>query len=556
MRTGSMRGGLLRTSGLLTAALLFAARLGGCSGGDVEPDACADAPTWDTFAQGYVHTWCLPCHSSAVTGFDRQGAPDGVNFDIWSEVHGYKDRIAVRSVDPTSPMPPQGGVPQEELDLLLEWIECGAEGSDEPPGPCEGVAQGPATTVASQADADALCRDYGAVDALTISGAATVDCLCRVAGDLTVSGGAADLPLLAEVGGSVSLQDGAGALRAPALRAIGGDLVAREAAALTELAVPLLVDVGGRVQLEDLDQLAVLDLSYLYGVGGELVIRRASALPLVDLPRLRTVGGDLVLEDLAEVTALVGTESVEEIGGSLIVRRLPSLFVLDDWAFDYLRAVGQDVVIAQNDQLVAIHGFPALGYAAQFPGATPGYTWALPGDLVVEDNPRLIQVPGFDNLRQVAGDVRFRNNTVQQSVLGLVNLERVDGVLLIEDLPRLDSLAGFEALESVGDLRIGRVGETALTELPQLVAVDRDLAIDTCPNLQAIVGLPQLSAVGGTLDLTANTALTNITGLSALATVGGDLNVLDNAVLPTATIEAWAAGIAVGGAVTVSDNGP
>ncbi|MEQ1506952.1 MAG: hypothetical protein ABMB14_32290, partial [Myxococcota bacterium] len=75
-------------------ALVGLVGLVGCAGrtddgGDDGPSACDDAPGWHDFAEGYVATWCTPCHASAITGAARNGAPNGVDFDRWSDVYAW-----------------------------------------------------------------------------------------------------------------------------------------------------------------------------------------------------------------------------------------------------------------------------------------------------------------------------------------------------------------------------------------------------------------------------------------------------------------------------------
>jgi hypothetical protein len=523
-----------------------------CHGGGPEPAGCDDAPTWDDFAHGYVQTWCQPCHSSLLTGADRQGAPAGVDFDTWSEVYAQRDRVQARAVDYLpSPMPPQGGVPEDDVARLGQWLACGAEGEDPPPGPCDQLVTAGATTVASQADADALCARANAVDALTVEATATVGCLCAVTGDLAVTGGAVDLPRLGSVGGAIALSGAAEALRAPVLGSVGGDLVAQGAPSLTEVSAPALVHLGGQLALTDLDALVTVDLSQLYDVGGALILQGDPALPSFGVPRLRAVGGDFALEDLAGLAVLDDTRSLESIAGSVRLRGLPELTVLDPWSFLVLTTVGGDVVVSGNDRLQAIHGFTSLGQDLDPTVDAPTFA----GSVVIEDDRSLRQITGFDLLYRVGGDVRIRADAQLESVTGFVNLARVDGALVFEDLADATSLVGPEDLESAGELRIARVNEHSLADFPRLERVDTDLTIDGCRNLTEIRGLTSFTTVGRDLFLTGNTALGSIDGLQSVTTVGRDLHVEGNAALPTAVIDAWVGGVDVGGQVVVNGNG-
>ncbi|MEQ1566934.1 MAG: hypothetical protein ABMA64_14930 [Myxococcota bacterium] len=535
--------------------------LAACTG-DGEADPCADAPTWDGFAEGYVQTWCLPCHSAIVTGPDRQGAPEGLDFDQWSEVYPYRDRFALRATgevpEELGPMPPMGGVPQSQVELLGEWLACGANGHDDPPGPCDAPATTGPVAVASQAEADAWCSSVGPASAasVTVTGDAALGCLCAVDGELRVEGGRAEFPLLTSVDGD--LVGRAGALSAPELARVGG-AVEVAGSQVTEWATPSLADVGGRVAFDDAPALGSLELDHLHDVGGEMIVRGLPLLGSLHLPRLRSVGGDLVIEGLSGLTALTSTQSLESVRGSLILRQLPQLPVLDDWQFVFLYEVGGDVVIADNPAMLAIHGFPMLGCAGAFPSQIApdcSADWAMPGSLIIEGNDALQQVPGFDNLEHIAGDLVLRDNATLDSVQGLIHLARIDGALVLEDLRTVANLSGFGALATAGELRMTRIGEVVSADFPRLTAIDRDLRVQECPKLSSILGFPLLTQVGGTFSVTNNVELVDISGFGPLQRVGGDFEVVDNPVLSTHVVESWLSAVDVGGSSTVSGNGP
>ena len=91
----------------------------------VEPVDCAEVTTWSTVGAPFIYTWCTPCHSSTISGADRQGAPEGVSFGGLEDVQAWADRIEVRVFAESNPMPPAGGLSAEELEAVAAWIECG-----------------------------------------------------------------------------------------------------------------------------------------------------------------------------------------------------------------------------------------------------------------------------------------------------------------------------------------------------------------------------------------------------------------------------------------------
>lgn len=82
---------------------------------------CTLAPTYQTWTQGFLNGKCQSCHHSESN--NRHGAPDGIVFDTHSDVIQWKERIEATIVQERS-MPPNGGVTEEEMELLQWWLEC------------------------------------------------------------------------------------------------------------------------------------------------------------------------------------------------------------------------------------------------------------------------------------------------------------------------------------------------------------------------------------------------------------------------------------------------
>jgi cytochrome c5 len=72
-------------------------------------------------------TNCLSCHSSALTGTARNGAPPGVNWDTYEATLPNADNAITRAVEAMT-MPPAGTKPllnQEQKDAMLAWQSAG-----------------------------------------------------------------------------------------------------------------------------------------------------------------------------------------------------------------------------------------------------------------------------------------------------------------------------------------------------------------------------------------------------------------------------------------------
>jgi hypothetical protein len=142
--TGPVTTGDGTTGDDTTAADTTAAATTGTTAADTTGTNACDASvlTWENFGEPFMLTWCTGCHHSALPTAQRAGAPCAANFDTHAGVHERAPVIALRAIDwmtleGVAPMPPAAIVPEDELALLREYLDCGA------PGP-EPDAAGPA----------------------------------------------------------------------------------------------------------------------------------------------------------------------------------------------------------------------------------------------------------------------------------------------------------------------------------------------------------------------------------------------------------------------------
>ena len=89
-----------------------------------EAEASCDALTWETYGEGYLRSWCTGCHHSALDGDDREGAPDGVDFDTKDRTLELAERIVARATGDAPSMPPVGGSTPAEQERLKRWLAC------------------------------------------------------------------------------------------------------------------------------------------------------------------------------------------------------------------------------------------------------------------------------------------------------------------------------------------------------------------------------------------------------------------------------------------------
>ena len=85
---------------------------------------CTDAPgvTWENWGEGFFITWCQACHSAISA--DRNGAPEGINFDTEAEVRTWTASIQHTVLEEGS-MPMGGGLGDKDRALLEFLLACG-----------------------------------------------------------------------------------------------------------------------------------------------------------------------------------------------------------------------------------------------------------------------------------------------------------------------------------------------------------------------------------------------------------------------------------------------
>ena len=127
------------THGLVLGAVLLASQMGhgGCGGedeifGPPTESTCPDGSTltYNNFGKNFMTKYCTRCHSSELTGADRQGAPSFHDFDTLYGIKAVSNHIdettAAGPAAVNDGMPIDGPSPtKDERYQLGEWIACG-----------------------------------------------------------------------------------------------------------------------------------------------------------------------------------------------------------------------------------------------------------------------------------------------------------------------------------------------------------------------------------------------------------------------------------------------
>jgi uncharacterized membrane protein len=82
------------------------------------------APTFADLERGILVV-CRECHSAAVTGDARHGAPPGMDFDTHEQFANAGDTAAYVVRYRIMPYPDGEGVTEEQRQALYDWVACG-----------------------------------------------------------------------------------------------------------------------------------------------------------------------------------------------------------------------------------------------------------------------------------------------------------------------------------------------------------------------------------------------------------------------------------------------
>jgi hypothetical protein len=105
---------------------------GGAAEGVFTQSTCppADPPTYATFAQAFMQTYCIACHDSAKTGADRMDAPPTIDFDSLALLRMWTSQIdkqaAIGPAAMNRLMPPSGSPAPSDAERrrLGEFVAC------------------------------------------------------------------------------------------------------------------------------------------------------------------------------------------------------------------------------------------------------------------------------------------------------------------------------------------------------------------------------------------------------------------------------------------------
>jgi len=316
------------------------------------------------------------------------------------------------------------------------------------------------------------------------------------------------------------------------LKFIGGDFMIGSNKALSDVnGLESLHTVGGGLGIGDNGVLTSLaGLSNLSAVVGGLSINYNSALTsLEDFANLSVVGGQFALQNNLAIISPGGPPVLQSIGGDLIIMGNNQLENLN--GLGSLDSVGGYLIVQGNASQTSLSGMTDLRHIGglQIEATAMQHLTGLdsirtiPGNVLIDNNPALLDFKGLENLESVDGAVEIFVNAVLKNFNGLDKLRTIGQAFFLHDNPALQSFEGMNALESIADsfylyqnqALINFSGLSGLRTIGQKIKVIQNNA------LLNFNGFDQLKTIGG-LELYYNQNLKSLSGMPLLDSIGGD----------------------------------
>lgn len=330
---------------------------------------------------------------------------------------------------------------------------------------------------------------------------------------------------------------------------IDGSVEATSAGMLTQLALPGVVRIQGRVRLSGLRALTELSLPRLRAIGrgtdgASLDLSQLTELSAVDARSLVDVPGQLKFVTLGatgDAPLTLHFEALTTLGSSLTLSGLKTLQNLRGWA--NLSDVRGHFDLDNTDQLTTLLGLSRLQHVA--------------GGVTLAAN-RGLFAAALDGLTVVDGGLTIKDHPFVTSVdlHALSKLGAKDGAsLTVTGLPKLTHFAAPKLSDASAQLSFMRMGDTADAALelsfPGLVTLHGDLTLSQLKTLENLDGFAALTTLEGSLSLSADDKLETLGGLAKLTTILGQLSLETNKALREAGLGALTK---LGGQLNVKDD--
>ena len=366
-------------------------------------------------------------------------------------------------------------------------------------------------------------------------------------GSITIRGDVSDLSSLSNiesVSGNVYISQNTGLTSLAGLgglESIGGNLNIALCSNLESLnGLGGLETVGGIIYIQSCDKLASVDaLNSVRTIGGDILVKTCHALTEIgSFNALTSLGGEIRITEDSMLTTVSGFNKLTEMADGVSTAECYRLNRIT--GFRRLKNVGEYVDIrAYND--ARITGFKLLEEAGfvRFRGDID--TIDLQNLESVFDDLKftstdILGVGGLNRLKTVGGDIELETGMVD--LPDFDSLETVGGQLVFHSRETLEIIDGFNNLKSIGKGPIGWGFDIyehhKLKEIrgfQSLEIVVGHFSIYNCNGLDKISGFDSLRQVIGNFVLDSNALLTDCSPFCNIVSsdgVGGDIIIRNN----------------------------
>lgn len=87
---------------------------------DTSVEQVCDSLAYANVGEPFMTQYCIGCHG--MVSSNRQGAPVDVTLDSMENIVAHIETIRAEILSET--MPPSGGVTEESIALIVQWLDC------------------------------------------------------------------------------------------------------------------------------------------------------------------------------------------------------------------------------------------------------------------------------------------------------------------------------------------------------------------------------------------------------------------------------------------------
>lgn len=285
-------------------------------------------------------------------------------------------------------------------------------------------------------------------------------------------------------------------------------------------------DVDSLGRFEELNEIRVS--------GGVVVSGTTKWTDLTALRGLTRIEGDLVIEETEELESTEGLLRLQRVMGDFRVARNADLRLVH--GPKNLRQIGADLIVEDNPVVCDLTGFDGLEYiaeyddradrpegAGEFGSVDPEFRTdgVIDPHIIITDNPQLKRIEGFASLTDIDGDIRLERNDELVTVRGFEQLEYMTGRLVIRDQPFLQKIDALVRPSCLREVILENTGVTDFTAFSEVWEIGR-LELVANDGLAGLGGFRDELRLRGPVIVSGNASLRSMNGLGAVTSIDMD----------------------------------